>query len=234
MALLRPLPHPDQWDLVVHLTGRPRGKAAAVPNAIMQQTPEQRLESILRSGCIEGFPPYGAPKPMVSFTETTPEGLSYLFASAGYAPWGVVFSKQVVYDAGGAPAMHVRGDEWDHIIGLDPKLRSRCVRFEAGKSEWTHEREWRVPATGSPAGFRFTRAQVYALIVGNLEWPDDEWEWGYDSHQGDFDWHLAEPKWSTGFRRWVWSGSKLLQIRTWPQDTRPRQASRTPGDPDTR
>jgi hypothetical protein len=91
------------------------------------------------------------------------------------------FSKQLVFEGNGGPALYVRGDEWQAAASALPQpLRSRLVRFWPGAeqgpgellpdylrttSEWLHEREWRVPTE-----FRFDWDSVRFLIVPNSSW----------------------------------------------------------------
>lgn len=216
MVELRALEHPDLWDFVVHLTGRPGATHASVDPSIARMTPSEKLASILQAHEIRATRPFGTPAPVACFTESTPAGLEYLVGRLGYAPWGIVFSKAFVYGVGGAPVHYVRGDEWDEYQQLPVLMRSRAVRFEPGESEWMHEREWRAPGTGSPAALRFTPHDVHAVIIGKVDWPDPEFEYRFTGD--DWDWDTVEPQWAAGFRRWVWSGTSLLQFKHWPQD----------------
>jgi len=51
------------------------------------------------------------------------------------------FSKKTVYAAGGRPVIYLPDNE-AHWIPLEQKWRH--VRFEFGKVDFTHEREWRA------------------------------------------------------------------------------------------
>ncbi len=106
-----------------------------------------------------------------------------------YTPWGIGFSKQVIFEQGGGPVLYVRGDEWDVTTEHVPDpVRARLVRFwpgatwEAGDpllidgsqllpdslanpSEWLHEREWRVPQDVT-----FGWERVKFMIVPAVEW----------------------------------------------------------------
>jgi len=76
---------------------------------------------------------------MVSFTESTQAGLTYLIEDRGYSPWGIVFRKQTVLRRGGGPAWYACQAQWD---AMDPDLRSWAVRTEpTANANWFHERE---------------------------------------------------------------------------------------------
>jgi hypothetical protein len=77
-----------------------------------------------------------------------------------------------VFKAGGAPVWYVRGDEWDLArTGRPAAELSRMVRLWPGgdrlmpRSEWSHEREWRV--LGDLA---FTPADIAFVIAPSLGW----------------------------------------------------------------
>lgn len=58
-----------------------------------------------------------------------------------YRPYGVLLSKKAVFKAGGRPVIYLPNNE----VGWIPdEEKWRHVRFEHGKVDWTHEREWRV------------------------------------------------------------------------------------------
>ncbi|MGA7229098.1 MAG: hypothetical protein WBZ45_12915, partial [Acidimicrobiia bacterium] len=78
----------------------------------------------------------------------------------------------MVFDRGGGPVFHVRGDEWPNIRGLPERFRSRFIRFQPGESEWVEEREWRIVFDDGDPGLTFESREVAALIVGDADWPD--------------------------------------------------------------
>ncbi|MFN8223714.1 MAG: hypothetical protein U0R50_10785 [Gaiellales bacterium] len=112
-----------------------------------------------------------------------------LIGERRYLPWGIGVSKQAVFDQGGAPALYVRGDEWEQATaGLPDPLRARLVRLWPGaewqegdplapdgaqqlpdcianESQWLHEREWRTPND-----FEFGWVDVKFLIVPTPDW----------------------------------------------------------------
>jgi hypothetical protein len=158
---------------------------------------QERLLRILVDGRIRGFATFGSSGPVVCFTESTKAAVTTLIREGRYAPCGIGFSKQFVFERGGGPALYVRGDEWLEAIGVPQPLRSRMVRFwpgedldpgellpyNRGPSEWLHEREWRVPTQ-----LNFDWADVEFLIVPHPRWQEfyaswiDGWadgEYGY-------------------------------------------------------
>lgn len=160
---------PDQWDYVVHFTGRKRSKSRAVPPHINKMTPHERLSRIVPDAAINAYPPYGCRTPVVSFTEAVRSSLEALLFAEQFQPWGLVFNKSVVYREGGGPVWYARDDLWAAIP--DP-LHAWAVRTTApdGRgariSQWMHEREWRVvPGPDSPAEFAFSPADLHAIIV---------------------------------------------------------------------
>jgi hypothetical protein len=176
-------------------------------------TPAQRLESILTEGRIRSRAVFGSSSPVICFTESTPAGLEYMINRKGYAPWGIVFTKEFVYRKRGGPVHYVREDEWSAYQVLPKKTRSRAVQIRPGHSEWMWEREWRVPAAMSK-GFKFKPRDVYAVIAGDLEWPPGPMFDGPDGRE------MATPGWMPNTRQWSWTGSELLRVAHWPHDYR--------------
>lgn len=141
----------------------------------------QRLGRILADERIRGFNTFGAGAPVVCLTESTKAAVTLLVAERRYEPCGIGFSKQFVFNQGAAPAIYVRGDEWPQIDALPQPLRSRAVRFWPGavpegaevvpqnltRSEWLHEREWRVPGD-----LDFGWDDVGFVIVPDAAWYD--------------------------------------------------------------
>jgi hypothetical protein len=176
---LRTYDSPDVGDFLVHFTGRVGARANVDPR-IEALPPQERLLHILVDGVIHGFETFGADAQVSCFTESTKAAMRQLIQEGRYEPCGVGFSKQLVFDQGGGPALYVRGDEWEAATALPHPLRSRIVRLwpgadsEAGEqlpshvsrpSEWLHEREWRLPG-----GLRFAWSDVRFLIVPHAGW----------------------------------------------------------------
>jgi hypothetical protein len=179
---------PDLGDHLIHFTGRNGPKADDVDSAIKDLSGQKRLAKILEEGVIRGFETFGGSAPVVCLTESVKESVTSLIAEGRYEPCGVGFSKQFIFDKQGGPALYVRGDEWETATSALPEpLRARLVRFWPGaeaepgedlpwylqsKSEWLHEREWRVAGE-----LRFCLADVKFLIFPDLDWHDSYAEW---------------------------------------------------------
>jgi hypothetical protein len=186
---LRTYDLPDIGDHLIHFTGRTGGRYA-VPRDIAPLSAADRLAQILYQQRIRAVPTFGTMRrPIVAFTESSQPSVLQLIREHTYTPWGIGFSKQVIFDQGGGPVLYVRGDEWDSATAALPDpLRARLVRFwpgatwEAGdplafdgvqqlpdsianESQWLHEREWRVPHD-----VVFGWADVKFLIVPAPDW----------------------------------------------------------------
>jgi hypothetical protein len=59
-----------------------------------------------------------------------------------YRMYGIVLSKEAVFQCGGRPVLYLPDTEGEWI---PPDQKWRQVRFEYGEVDFTHEREWRVP-----------------------------------------------------------------------------------------
>jgi hypothetical protein len=192
IKLLRRYGHPDLSDYVIHLVGRWGMRNDEVADDIHNMTHRSRLfDGILAMGEIRAyrvFFGFGLDR-VVCFTECTPAGVSAMVRDR-YSPWGVAFSKDFVFRRGGGPAFYVRGDEWDDVYQLPPRLRSRCTKFWPGavadggelmnpalsvESQWLPEREWRVPGTGEPASLQFDPDDVAFIVVPDWESASDKY-----------------------------------------------------------
>lgn len=199
MAKFRPVRHPDLFDSVTHLTGRPGAVFGA-----SDLDPRGRLSSILESRRIVGSRPYGSPSPVVCFTESTPQGLEFLVRELRYEPWGIMFKKDFAWAHGAAPALYVRSDEYECLSATPTSFRSRAVRLEPGQSEWLHEREWRSPCQH----FEFEPGDVVALLVGNHWWAPPVPEMRFNYRSFDWDVEAVPAPWAIGFPLWVWNDNE--------------------------
>lgn len=188
---IRPLQRynqPDLSDFVVHFVKRIGKSSSAVPDDIHAKTAQERFEAILAKKQILAFPPFGydVGVPVVCFTECTPAGIGTLLSQTRYRPLAIAFEKDFLFQNGGGPAFYIRGDEWEFVKDLPEQLRGRATRLWPGRdgavdkwqledpfldtrSEWTHEREWRVHGTGSPPAFNFSLADIAFFIVPTKE-----------------------------------------------------------------
>lgn len=204
MNLLRKATHPDFSDLLVHFTDRVNGHSW-LPNNVYQLSAEERLSSILQHRAIWSSQPFGTAAPVVCFSEATTQGLDHLIGAVAYRPWGIVFDRQLIYDARGGPVFHLRTEEWPQIADLPHRLRALFIRFEAGISEWLWEREWRVVCEDEPE-FAFDTEDVVALIVGRRGWPPEEPDRMYAPLGDDaLQMTLGPPDWMPDCERWWWN-----------------------------
>lgn len=106
---------PDYSPFAVHFT---RDKKFASPGLVKDGHPAfkfrelsaiDRLLSILRTKTIYATPMPFLPKSAsaVCFTECMWDALTLL--AVRYSPYGLVFSKRLIFDRGGGPALYVRG-----------------------------------------------------------------------------------------------------------------------------
>lgn len=167
---LRPVAHPDLSPILTHFVTRGRPPSKDVPAHILAMPPKARLESILWQGSISAFVTFSGGNPAVCMTETKFDGLKFLIRDRGYEPWGLVFSRQGVYDAGGGPVWYTRPAEYAQ---LSPAQRSWAVRLDPG-SDWLEEREWRVPRPprldNEPPKIPLISLGLEALIVADRTW----------------------------------------------------------------
>lgn len=138
----------------------------SVPADIRAMNAETRLHRILWQQQLRGFAPFGGSTPMICFSESPLDHLSWLLQRRGWQPWGLVLTRQSMYNVDGGPVWYARSQQYDL---LSEPHRSWAVRFDATpqrRSDWLHEREWRVPhpALALPVG------SVVAVIIGLPDW----------------------------------------------------------------
>ncbi|HEY3549254.1 MAG TPA: hypothetical protein VGK17_24545 [Propionicimonas sp.] len=208
----------DLPDVLIHLTSRWGTPSPGVPQDIASLFPWDRVVSILHSASVRYSQPFDTRWPVVSFTQSTRRALYGLSRFVG-----VAFHKQAVWDAGGGPAYYVRGDQWTawQDSSLPEPMRSMGVRLWPGwdgppelgtgarfvdqtgtRSEWLHEREWRLPSpNGTDWGWAFPREAVAFLLFPNGSVRDSALStlerWG-----GDVEWVASLPvAWPDGDNR---------------------------------
>lgn len=143
---LRPVEHPDLSPMLTHFCDRARPQSS-IPATIRDMAAPRRLESILWESRLRAFVTYSDGDPAVCFTEATLSGLNFLIGRRNYQPWGLVFDRQSVYDAGGGPVWYARSEEYYSLMDLcrsgriSGRLQSWMVRLEPGSSDWLEERE---------------------------------------------------------------------------------------------
>jgi hypothetical protein len=181
---------PSQSDFLIHFTGRGgRPHPGWVDADIRSMSAQERLKSIVSSGLMRPFPPYGADMPCVCFSETTIEHLRFLLGDRRYLPWGIVLTRQQVLLRGGGTVAYIQDEETLAKFkgaGLD----HWAVRT-GGFTDWTHEREWRIPWKWP----KLRLPEVRAILVPDASWrPVDKGE------------ELPE-LWQKS-RIWVWNAKK--------------------------
>lgn len=187
---LRQYGHPDLSDFVIHFVARWGKRNDEVPSDTYTLSPRDRLfDGVLASNEIRAYRVFFGWDEVVCFTECTPAGVTAMVRDR-YRPWGVAFSKDFLFKRGGGPAFYVRGDEWDDVYHLPPRLRSRCTKFWPGatadpdermdptlgsESQWLPEREWRVLGIGDPPSLQFDPDDVAFIVAGNWDSASDKY-----------------------------------------------------------
>lgn len=153
---------PAQSKYLFHFTGRPgKQSGQVVPRQIRRMKPPERLDGILGSG-MSVFPPWGTSQPCICFSESPPKHLAYLINGRGFAPWGLVFRREAVLEAGGGAVAYV--PKAVHSRLKQAGLEHWAVHTGTG-SEWTHEREWRLPFQQG-----MYLPEVKAILIGDPAW----------------------------------------------------------------
>ena len=207
-GVLRQVEHPDLSPLLTHFCSRGRPLGGEVPPDVRGISAPDRLGSILWEQQLRAFVTYSGGDPAVCLTESTLAGLHFLIGKRGYQPWGLVFDRQSVYDAGGGPVWHARPEQYRALGERDPVLRSWAVRLDPG-SDWLEEREWRivraaaVPARRSAVGLGELR--IVALIVGDQAWTGARWGEMVAGATGRPAWGNYFPPLLAGVPRWWWN-----------------------------
>lgn len=168
----------DYSPLLVHFT---KGRRMVMDELIGAGHPlfghrgssaREKLVNILESRTIHASPMPFLPNnpPAVCFTECVWDAL--IGHAERYSPYGVVFSKRLVFERGGGPALYIRGDSLRAIgNNVPPALEALIAPFdpegalEPGvRLDWLHEREWRVPGS-----LTFEYSDVEYVIVDSME-----------------------------------------------------------------
>lgn len=151
------MPRPDQSFFLAHFTKN--GKEYDPLNhpespTIDQMSAFERLISILLLKKIAAANLPWTNRPAVCFTEC-PWG-SLLRHADRYSPYGIGFSKKLIYSRKGNPVIYANPNlfasqewSWDvypFITPFVPVYASDSVKSKFGRVvDYTHEREWRVP-----------------------------------------------------------------------------------------
>jgi hypothetical protein len=168
--------HPDLPTTFVHFTGRPRGPGDTPPS-FADATAEERMVRILIEGRLQATRVFGASHPVLCFSEPSETARRVMLrdgvvaARGPYAPWGLILDRAQLIDAGARPVLYLSGDEMKRTDDLPIRLRNRRVRYDPGRSDWLHEREWRIcyRPVDTPQ-LELTRGLVVGVIVGERGW----------------------------------------------------------------
>ncbi|MDK9499902.1 hypothetical protein QEZ40_005522 [Streptomyces katrae] len=165
---------PAQSDTLIHFTSR--GEYASftpkVPEQFRQMTAQERLDSILGSGRLYGYPPFGAQQACVCFSESPPDHLSHLIADRGFSPWGVVVTRADVLSHDGGAVAYVTEAVYKQFVAAGIGHWAVPIREN---SQWMHEREWRAPLCEEIDGERkqyscFSMTRAHAILIGDRNW----------------------------------------------------------------
>lgn len=214
-GMLRAVEHPELSPILTHFCSRCRPLGREVPEDIRRMSAPDRLESILWDRGLRTFVTYSGGDPAVCFTEARQAGLEFLIQKRGYEPWGLLFDRQSVYDAGGGPVWYARPEQQQMLKQLDPRLLSWAVRLDPG-SDWLHEREWRIarPAMISPA-VGLNELRLAALLVGDPSWNGVRYAYCVAAATGQPRWDYFLPPLPPGLPR-AWWNPTTAQIQWLP------------------
>jgi hypothetical protein len=164
-------------------------------------SPPDRLASILWDSQLLATVNFSMGYPAVCLIEARLPGLNFMIGQRGYQPWGLMFDRQSVYDAGGGPAWHARPEAYQ---ALDPSLRSWAVRLDPG-SDWLEEREWRIVRSPSPPRtvVALSELRLLALLVGDQAWTGARWANGVTTTGPQ--WNYFFPPTAAGLMRFWWN-----------------------------
>lgn len=147
-----------------------------------------RLASILWQEKLRTLLTFSGGYPATCFTEAKLDGLHFMIQQRGYKPWGLIFDRQSVYNAGGGPVWHTRQEQFD-LFERDPSLRSWAVRLEAGSSDWLEEREWRIVRH---TDMSLRELRPVGLLVGDPTWRGEQEGYLPDA-TGRLTWETTSP-----------------------------------------
>jgi hypothetical protein len=164
---------PAQSDWLVHFCGRPPylKESEHLPSEIAAMQPFQRLWRILQEERLRGFPPFGANEPMVCLSESPLHHLQWLMVQRGFPRWGLFVRRQWAYEVGGGPTWYARRDQYDALTLEQRRWATRLDTASAPRSDWLHEREWRIPVPHeNGAALVLPRTEVVAVLVERPAW----------------------------------------------------------------
>jgi hypothetical protein len=108
---------------------------------------------------------------MVCFSESPLDHLAWLINERHWPSWGVILTRQWVYAAGGGPAWYARPEQYETLTPDQLAWSVRLgTRWGQPRSEWLHEREWRLPVPAENPGLHLAPGVITAVLVGNPSW----------------------------------------------------------------
>ena len=204
---LRRVEHPGQSECLVHFCGR--GNAFQTTDGL---TPQQRLDSIFHSGGFQASIALTRAWPVVCFSESTPRGVEKLLGPKRWDGWGIVVSRDWVWERGGGPIWYARDDLDPSPIGqLDPRSLAWHLKTTPQDNDWLHEREWRVPCDPNTPFLPIDVSDVVAVVVSDRAW--EPTELGMEQTP---DGHLAEALRTVPVTRWWWNGQTIQVLEPEP------------------
>ncbi|MFF4653573.1 hypothetical protein [Streptomyces sp. NPDC001380] len=209
---------PAQSEYLIHFCRRPPGTSTTptVPANIARMTAPERLNRILAEERLLGFAPFGAPTPVICFSESPPDQMAHLIADRHFAPWGIVIDRTTILASGGGSVAYLPRRVADTF---PEKLRHWVVSVETDgvrRADWTHEREWRLPAPVSGDDGHHYRSippgAVTAVLVGFAGWqPRPMVSSSIKAHPESSEPYVSDEMvlpdlWLTA-ERWVWNAA---------------------------
>jgi hypothetical protein len=122
-----------------------------------------------RAGCFQDTPLYCLGQMFYQEKLVKEKDLSDLSDAAQrtdfrYTLHGLAFEKKYVWDKGGRPVFYEDSDKAKQILPQDQWWRIVDMNYTdlTDLTDWTHEREWRVPGYG----FNFTLRNAWVILPG--------------------------------------------------------------------
>lgn len=189
--------------MLTHFCGGREGRTPnlKLPDEIRSMSGPDRLASILWQQQLRTFVTYSGAYPAVCFTEAMDLGMKFMIQNRGYAPWGLIFSRQSVYNAHGGPVWYARQEEFEWLGKHDPGLQSWAVCWNAPRNDWRWEREWRIVR---PSAVALTELELVGLLVGDQWWTGARYVNYVAAETGQPIWGNFFPPVPPGLPRWLW------------------------------
>lgn len=130
-------------------------------------SPRERLENILWEEVLRGSIPFGATNRMLCLSESPPDHLRWLLGERRFPAWALLFDRDWVYNLEGGPVWYARPQQYS---SLDADQRDWAVPLDADRSDWLHEREWRIRVPQDAPGLQVQPGDVRAIIVADPDW----------------------------------------------------------------